>query len=88
MVSRLLVLMGKTPLFELPPVERAGRYRRFAEEMRSRADSAATEETRLGYLNMAVEWLEMADRLDAEHGKLSIVLDAPVLASLLRQVSS
>jgi len=80
--------MDETALFELTPVERAGRYRQLAEEMRSRAGSAATEDTRLRYLDMAVEWLEMADKLDAEHGKLSIVLDAPVLAALLRQTSS
>jgi putative NADH-flavin reductase len=78
--------MDETPLFQLPPVERAGRYRQLAEEMRDRATSAATEESRIGYLNMAVEWLDMADRLEAQHGKISVVVDAE-LALLLRNPS-
>jgi hypothetical protein len=79
--------MHETSLFQLPPVERAGRYRQLADEMRSSAGSAATEESRIGYLNMAVEWLEMADKLEAEHGKVSVIVD-PELASLLRRSSS
>jgi len=79
--------MDETPLFQLPPVERAGRYRQLAEEMRVRAAAAATEESRIGYLNMAVEWLDMADKLEAQHGKVSVAVDAE-LAPLLRDTSS
>ena len=43
-----------------------------------------TKETRLGYLNMAVDWLDMADKLDAQYGKVSVIVE-PELASLLRQ---
>ena len=71
-------------LFGRPPVERAARYREFAQEMRSRAAAAVTKETRLGYLNMAVDWLDMADKLDAQYGKVSVIVE-PELASLLRQ---
>jgi hypothetical protein len=80
--------MDKSPLFQLPPVERAEHYRQFAEEMRARAASAVTEETRIGYLNMAVEWLDMAETLEAEHGKISVAVEAPDLVSLLRRSSS
>jgi hypothetical protein len=64
-------------LFNLGPVERASQYRVYAEIMRSRAANARTEETRLGYLRMAVDWLDMADSLDAQYGKLSVAADAP-----------
>jgi len=80
--------MDETALFELPPVERAERYRQLGEEMRCRADSAGTEETRIGYLDMAVEWLVMAEKLEAEYGKVSVVVESPELASLLRRSSS
>ena len=80
--------MNEIELSQLPPVERAERYRQFAEEMRCRAASAATEETRLGYLNMAVDWLDMADKLGAQYGKVSVTIEAPALAALLRESSS
>jgi hypothetical protein len=80
--------MDETPLFELLPVERAERYRQLAEEMQSRAISAATDETRLGYLDMAMGWLDMADRIQAEYGKVSVIVEAPALVSLLRRSSS
>ena len=80
--------MDKAALFELSPVERAERYRQLAEEMRACAASAAMEETRVGYLNMAVEWLDMAEKVEAEYGKVSVVVESPELASLLRQSSS
>ena len=69
--------------FGLPPVERAAHYRQLAEQMRSRAASAVTEETRIGYLNAAVEWLDMADRLELQHGKVTVIV-SPELAALLR----
>ena len=80
--------MDDTALFELPPVERAERYRQLAEEMRFRAGAAGTEETRIGYLDMAIEWLAMAEKLEAEYGKVSVVVESPELASLLRRSSS
>jgi len=80
--------MQETSLFQLPPVERAQRYRQFAGEMRSRAASALTPETRLGFLRMAVQWLDMADKLETEYGKVSVLVEAPGLASLLRRSSS
>ena len=70
--------------FDLSPTDRAAHYRQLAQDMRLRADGAATEETRLGYLNMAVQWLDMADKLDAQYGKVSVIVD-PELASLLRR---
>ena len=73
--------------FDLSPTERAIQYRQLAEDMRSRADRAFTEETRQGYLNMAVRWLDMADKLDAQYGKVSVIV-GPELASLLRRSSS
>ena len=70
--------------FNLTPIERAAHYRELADEMRSRASIAATEETRLGYLDMAVQWLDMADSLEAEYGKVSVMVE-PELASLLKR---
>lgn len=72
--------------FDQSPAERASEYRQLAEDMRSRAENAVTEETRRGYLNMAVRWLDMADKLDAEYGKVSVIVD-PEVASLLRRTS-
>ena len=73
---------------ELPPAKRAARYRELAEEMRASAASAATEDSRRAYLQMAVEWLDMADNLEAEYGKVSVTVEAPELASLLRRRAS
>jgi len=73
--------------FDLCPTERAAHYRQLAEDMRSRAHRAVTEETRLGYLNMAVRWLDMANALETQYGKVSVVVD-PELASLLKGESS
>jgi len=79
--------MGEKGAFDLSPAERAAEYRAFAEDMRSCAAVALNKETRLGYLKMAVDWLDMADRLEAEYGKVSVVVD-PDLAELLRRDSS
>jgi hypothetical protein len=71
---------------ELPPARRAAHYRELAEEMRSRATAAKSNKIRSAYLNIAVQWLDMAEKLDAEYGKISVVVEAPELASLLRRV--
>lgn len=84
LLLKCFALMEATSLFQLPPVERAARYRQFAAVMRSRAASALTRETRLGFLRMALQWLEMAEKLEAEYGKVSILVEAPALAALLR----
>ena len=71
--------------FDLAPAERAAHYRELAADMRSRAARAVLGETRTAYLSMAVEWLDMAEKLEAEYGKFSVVVDAPELAALLRR---
>jgi hypothetical protein len=73
-------------LDKLQPIDRASRYREYAEEMFCRSCYAACDETRLGYLKMSAEWLRMADKLEAEYCKISVCFDAPELASMLRQV--
>lgn len=77
--------MDSQDLFQLPPAERAARYRELAGEMRCRADNAASDEFRDAYLSIAEEWLGMAGTVEAEYGKVSVSLDAPELASLLRR---
>jgi hypothetical protein len=77
--------MNITDWIELPPSERAERYREMVQEMRSSAATATSEETRRAYLKMAVEWLDMAESLEAEYGKVSVTVQAPELASLLRR---
>jgi hypothetical protein len=37
---------------------------------------------------MAVEWLDMAERLEAEYGKVSVTVQAPELASFMRRRGS
>lgn len=80
--------MSNTDWIELPPPERTARYRELAKEMRSCAARAASEEARTEYLKIAVEWLDMADGIEAEYGKVSVTIPAPALASLLRRRSS
>jgi hypothetical protein len=75
-------------LFELPPIERAALYRHMAEEMRSRAAIASTQEARSAYLTIAVEWLDMADGVESQYGKFSAAVEAPALALLLRRLCS
>ena len=86
-VSRL-AMNSLDQFFDLAPTERAKHYRQLADEMWLRADSATTEQTRLGYLDMAADWLDLAQKLEAEYGKVSVVVDAPELAALLRRTSS
>jgi hypothetical protein len=84
-MAQVVGMMDETALLQLPPIERAERYRQYAEAMRSRAASAVTRETRMGFLRMAVGWLDMADKLEAEYGKVSVVVQAPALAVMLRR---
>jgi hypothetical protein len=69
----------------LPPTERAAHYRELAEEMRSNAAKAGSDATRKAYLQMAVEWLDMAEQLEAEYAKVSVTVQAPELVSFLRR---
>ena len=71
--------------FDLPPGERATHYRELADEMRSRACGSTFQEIRTGYLKMAMEWLDMAEKLEAESAKVSVTVEAPELAAMLRR---
>jgi hypothetical protein len=75
-------------LFHLGPLERAHRYRNLAEALRCLAVGAANEDTRRGYLRMAMDCLDMADNLDAEFGNVSVTVDASEMAALLEGSSS
>lgn len=79
------VMSSVDQFFDLAPAERAAYYRGLADDMRSRADRSVLGETRAAYLSMAIEWLDMAEKLEAEYGKFSVVVDAPELAALLRR---
>ena len=68
--------------FNLSPADRAAHYRQLADNMRSRSTSVASEEVRLGYLDMAAEWLNLAEKLEAECAKISVTVESE-LASLL-----
>jgi hypothetical protein len=48
---------------ELPPLQRAARFRKYADEMISRASEAASEEQKVAYLKLAAEWLKLAEGL-------------------------
>ena len=67
--------------FCLAPLERAAYYRELADVMRARAESAIMKETQEGYLIIAGQWLRMAEKLQAEYGKVSVQSE---LASLLQ----
>jgi hypothetical protein len=73
--------------FDLPPRERAVRYRAYAEQMQVGAAAALTEQTRAGYLKMAQEWLHLADEIDAKHVDATFTID-PHLAWAIRMASS
>lgn len=60
--------------FSLSPIERAAHYREVAELMRLRASSATLEETRAGYETVAAQWVCMAEKLEAEHGKARVIV--------------
>jgi hypothetical protein len=76
-------------LSQLPPLERAERYRALAEEMRSRAVNSLSHDTRTAYLRMAVQWLDMADEAEAQGEKVSIEAQAsPEVVALLRRFPS
>lgn len=76
--------MSRPDLFDLPPVQRAAYYRDLAQQLRSRAAHAITRDLRDAYLKIAVEWLDMADGLEAEFEKTSITVESEI-ASLLEQ---
>jgi hypothetical protein len=67
---------------ELPPAERAAHYRELAQDMQSRAVNAINEDIRSAYLKIAVEWLDMADRLEADFDGIRVTVESD-LASLL-----
>jgi hypothetical protein len=71
--------------FCLAPLERAVHYREAADVMRSRAEIATMKETQDGYFFIAAQWLRMAERLEAEYGKVIVQSD---LAFLLQHVPS
>jgi len=79
-----LAMNSLDQFFHLSPTDRAAHYRQLADEMRSRAQSTASGQTRIGYLNMADEWLYLAEKLEAEYGKVSVIVESE-LASLLKQ---
>jgi len=54
---------GMTSFSELPPVERAKRYRQLAEDARREAESAKGT-MRESYLTIARQWIELADGLE------------------------
>jgi len=79
--------MSRIDRVELSPPERAAQYRELAQEMQSRAVAAAREQTRRDYLRIAAQWVDMAERLEAEYGKVSVPVQAPELASVLRRLA-
>src|SRR5262249_43036810 len=90
MASKYLTFMDESAadISNLGPVERAQRYRKLAEAMRCLAASAVSEDVGRGYLVMAIDWLDMADRLDAEFGSVSVTVDAPEMAALVQRNTS
>ena len=77
--------MNSVDRTELPPPDRAAQYRELAQEMHSRAVAAVSEQTRREYLRIASEWLDMAEQLESEYGKVGVTVPAPELASILRR---
>jgi hypothetical protein len=69
-----------------PPAERAVCYRAYAEQMQALAAAALTEETKVGYLQMAEEWLALANDLDEHHAEVTFIVE-PEVALLLRKQS-
>jgi hypothetical protein len=67
---------------DLPPIERAACYREYAEQMLHRSERAITQEIKTAYLRVAEDWLKMAANLEAQYGRVAVVVD-PELASLI-----
>ena len=88
--SRLFidVLRDSSDCSSLPPQERAECYHYYAERAEKWAAEAVTPELCSNYLALATQWRELARETAAEAKRLTIVLDDPELASLLRGVSS
>jgi hypothetical protein len=59
---------------ELLPHERADCYRAYAVQARASANNALTEEIRQAYLQMAADWLQLADNVEAHYGRVSAFL--------------
>jgi hypothetical protein len=52
-------------LANLPPAERAVRYRELADEAKRYAESAGFPKTREAYLLMAQQWIRLAEDLES-----------------------
>jgi hypothetical protein len=71
---------------DLPPIERAARYREYAELMVYRAERAITQELKAAYLCVAEDWLKMAAKLEVQYGRVAVIVD-PELALLIAKSS-
>ena len=80
------VLKDPSECSGLPPQERAECYRFFAERAEKWAEGAVTDNLRASYLALAGQWRELARETAAEAHRVTIVLDDPELASLLRGI--
>ena len=69
---------------DLPPQERAECYRNFAECAEQWAEAATTDQLRSSYRMLAEQWRELARMTQGEVSKVTVVLDDPELASLIR----
>jgi hypothetical protein len=69
---------------DLPPRERAKCYRSFAECAEHWAGEATTDQLRSSYRMLAEQWRELARMTQGEVSKVTIMLDDPELASLIR----
>jgi hypothetical protein len=58
-------LSGGTELSDLPPRERAQRYRDLAVEAERHGKTAASSNMREAYFMIATEWRKLADKTDA-----------------------
>ena len=69
---------------DLPPQERADCYRNFAECAEKWAEEATTDQLRSSYLMLAEQWRDLARMMQREVNKVTVILDDPEMASLLR----
>ena len=67
---------------DLPPIERAACYREHAEQMLYRSERAITQELKAAYLRVAQDWLKMAANLEAQYGRVAVIVE-PELAALI-----
>ena len=80
------VLKDPSECSSLPPQERAECYRHFAERAEKWAEGAVTDDLRSSYLALAAQWRELARETTAEANRVTVILDDPELASLLRGI--